>query len=69
MDGWDDQQLLNAELHLARSRTVQFWYGSNRCLQPLLSAWLEVLVIYPVRFWIYSVSSRDFSVFLSGEEI
>ena len=65
---WDDQQLLNAGLHLSGPRTVIFWYGSNRCQQLLLSAWLEVVVIYPVRFWIYSVSSRDFSVCLSGEE-
>ena len=65
---WDDQQLLNARLHLSRPRTVLFWYGSNRCQQLLLSAWLEVVVIYPVRFWIYSESSRDFSVCLSGEE-
>ena len=59
---WDDQQLLNAGLHLSRPRTVIFWCGSNRCQQLLLSAWLEVVVIYPVRFWIYSVSSRDFSL-------
>ena len=65
---WDDQQLLNAGLHLSRPRTVIFWCGSNRCQQLLLSAWLEVGVIYPVRFWIYSVSSRDFSACLSGEE-
>ena len=65
---WDDQQLLNAGLHLSRPRTVIFWYGSNRCQQLLLSAWLEVVVIYPVRLWIYSVSSRYFSVCLSGEE-
>ena len=42
--------------------TVIFWYGCSRCQQLLLSAWLEVVVIYPVRFWIYSVSSRDFSL-------
>ena len=47
---WDDQQLLNAGLHLSRPRTVIFWYGGNRCQQLLLSAWLEVVVIYPVRF-------------------
>ena len=38
LGGWDDQQLLNAGLHLSRCRSVQFWYGSNRCLQLLLSA-------------------------------
>ena len=54
---------------LSRPRTVLCWYGSIRCLQLMLSAWLEVVVIYPVRLWIYSVSSRDFSVCLSGEEI
>ena len=64
----DDQQLLNAGLHLSRPRTVIFWYGSSRCQQLLLSAWLEVVVIYPVRLWIYSLSSRDFSLCLSGEE-
>ena len=59
---WDNQQLLNAGLHLSRPRTVRFWYGSNRCQQLLLSAWLEIVVIYPVRFWIYPVSARDFSL-------
>ena len=34
---WDDQQLLNAGLHLSGPRTVLFWYGSNRCQQLLLS--------------------------------
>ena len=34
---WDDQQLLNAGLHLSRPRTVIFWCGSNRCQQLLLS--------------------------------
>ena len=53
---------INSCLHLSRPRTVIFWYGSSRCQQLLLSAWLEVVVIYPVRFWIYSVSSRDFSL-------
>ena len=42
---WDDQQLLNSCLHLSRPRTVIFWYGSSRCQQLLLSAWLEVVVI------------------------
>ena len=53
---------INSCLHLSRPRTVIFWYGCSRCQQLLLSAWLEVVVIYPVRFWIYSVSSRDFSL-------
>ena len=46
-----------------------FGICSNRCLQLLLSAWLEVVVICPVRVWIYSVSSLDFFVCLSGKEI
>ena len=54
---------LYVELH------CPFGYGGNCCLQLLWAAWSEVVTFHPVRLWIHSVSSRDFSVRPDGGEI